>query len=255
MSGPWPNEKPNDPYDRPVPRRPDDDRATRTTARLSREAILAAGIALADRDGLDGLSMRKLGQELGVNPMSLYHHVRDKDALLDAMIDALVGEIAPAAEATSAGALTWTEELRALIQAARRIMIRHPWVVRVLQQRDSPTPATLRHIDRVLATLRRGGCSVQLGHHALHVLGSRILGFSQDLFDDSPAGRTDPATLEGRFRSWTDSLPHVVELAMAVTHEGALGGCDDDAEFDFALDLMLEGLERRRLAESELSAP
>jgi AcrR family transcriptional regulator len=243
--------EPIGPYDRRVPRRPDDDRATRPTARLSREAILAAGIALADRDGLDGLSMRKLGQELGVNPMSLYHHVRDKDALLDAMIDVLVGEIAPAAGSTSTGAPTWTEEVRVLIQAARRIMLRHPWVVRVLQQRDSPTPGMLRHVDRVLATLRRGGCSVQLGHHALHVLGSRILGFSQDLFDDSPANRADLATLEAQFRSWADSLPHVVELAMAVTHEGALGGCDDDAEFDFALDLLLEGLERRRLAESQ----
>ena len=230
-------------------RRPNDERATRATARLSLEAILAAGIALADRDGLDGLSMRRLGQELGVNPMSVYHHVRDKDALLEGMTDAVVAEIAPDHE-TTAGAVVWTEDLRSLLLAARRTMLGHPWAVRVLQQRDSPSPAMLRHVDRVLATLRRGGCSVQLSHHALHVLGSRILGFSQDLFDDSPDTRADPALMAAQFRTWTDTYPHVVELAMAVSHEGGLGGCDDDAEFDFALDLLLEGLERRRLTET-----
>jgi AcrR family transcriptional regulator len=235
-----------------MPRRPDDarvTRVTRATARLSRETILATAISLADRDGLEGLSMRKLGQELGVNPMSVYHHVSDKDALLDAMVDAAVAEIAPDHEAT-AGAVVWTEALRSLIQAARRTMLGHPWAVRVLQQRDSPTPAVLRHIDRVLATLRRGGCSVELSHHALHLLGSRILGFSQDLFDDSPANRADPLIPATQSHTWADAYPHVVELAEAASHEGGLGGCDDDVEFDFALDLLLEGLEQRRRTES-----
>jgi AcrR family transcriptional regulator len=239
----------SDTYDRPMPRRPDDDRVPRATARLSREAILAAGIALADRDGLDQLSMRRLGQELGVNPMSIYHHLRDKEALLHAMVDAVVAGIAPDHE-TTAGTVAWTEELRSLVRAARCTMHGHPWAVRVLQQHDSPSPAMLRHIDRVLGTLRRGGCSLPLSHHALHLLGSRILGFSQDLFDDSPANRADPATLATQFRAWADAYPHVVELAAAASHGGSLGGCDDDAEFDFALDLLLEGLERRRLAES-----
>ena len=234
-----------------MPRRPDDDRVPRATARLSREAILAAGIALADRDGLDQLSMRRLGQELGVNPMSVYHHMRDKEALLDAMVDAVVAGIAPDHKTgAGTGAVAWTDEVRSLVQAARRTMLGHPWTVRVLQQRDSPTPAMLRHIDRVLAALRRGGCSLPLSHHALHLLGSRLLGFSQDLFDDSPANRADPATLAVQFRAWADVYPHVVELAAAASHEGGLGGCDDDAEFDFALDLLLEGLERRRVAES-----
>jgi AcrR family transcriptional regulator len=230
-----------------MPRRPDDERASRATARLSREAILAVAVSLADRDGLDRLSMRRLGQELGVNPMSVYHHVRDKDTLLDAMVDAVVAEIAPDHDSAAGG---WTEELRSLILAARRVMLGHPWAVRVLQLRDSPTPAMLRHVDRVLATLRGGGCSVQLSHHALHVLGSRILGFSQDLFDDSPDDRADPAVLATQFRDWAETYPYVVELAASVSHQGGLGGCDDDAEFDFALDLLLEGLERRRLAES-----
>src|SRR4051794_28308709 len=191
-------------YHRPMPRRPNDDRATRATARLNRKTIFAAGIALADREGLDGLSMRRLGQELGVNPMSLYHHVRDKDALLEGMTDAIVADITPDPE-TTAGTLGWTEELRSLIRAARHTMLGHPWAVRVLQQRDAPSPAVLGHIDRVLAALRHGGCSVQLSHHALHVLGSRILGFSQDLFNDSPGNSADDTHLEAQFRAWADT--------------------------------------------------
>jgi hypothetical protein len=133
---------------------------------------------------------------------------------------------------------------------ARGTMLRHPWAVKVLEGRDAPTPAVLLHIERVLAVLRGGGCSVDLSHHALHLLGSRILGFSQDLFDDSPDPGATPETVAARTRAWADTMPHVAELAGAVTHGGALGGCDDDDEFAFALDLLLDGLERRRLAEA-----
>jgi hypothetical protein len=127
---------------------------------------------------------------------------------------------------------------------ARRVMLRHPWAVRVFEARDTPTPAVLQHIERVLAIMRAGGCSVDLSHHAIHLLGSRILGFSQDLFDDSPAQPPPPDVAA----AWADSMPHVAELAAAVTHDGALSGCDDEYEFAFALDLLLDGLERRRLA-------
>ncbi|WP_198950739.1 TetR/AcrR family transcriptional regulator [Kineosporia sp. A_224] len=228
-----------------MPRRPNSDRAVRSTARLNRDAILAAAIALADRDGLEGLSMRRLGEELGVNPMSVYHHVEDKDALLGGMVESVVAGIATA----PVGDVPWTEELRALVLAARRTVLGHPWAVDVLRQQETPSPAVLRHIDRVLGALRRGGCSVRLAHHALHVLGSRVLGFSQDLFDDSPAVPGDPAALAARYAGWATAYPYVVELAAVVSHEGGLGGCDDDEEFGFALDLLLDGLERRRRAE------
>ena len=236
------------PYDRAVPRRPDDAPApARSTARLSRDAIVAAGIALADAEGLESLSMRRLATALGVNPMSLYHHVRDKDALLDAMLDAVVAGI-EADDAPLARPSDWTARLRDLVLAARSAMLGHPWAVQVLQQRDVPTPATLRHVDRVLGLLRGGGCSVDLAHHALHLLGSRVLGFSQDLFDDK-AGDADPAVRAAQAGAWAATLPHVAELAVAATHDGGLGGCDDDAEFAFALDVVLEGLERRRRSE------
>ena len=225
--------------------------ATRPTARLSRDAIVAAAIAMADSDGLDGLSMRRLGQELGVNPMSLYHHVADKDALIDAMADAVVVQITP--DPVSEGEeLAWTAELRRLILSARRSMVGHPWAVEAIQKRAAPSTATLAHIDRVLGILRRGGCPVGLRHHAMHALGSGILGFSQGLYNDAPNVRADPVVLAAQFRVWATTIPDVVELGRAATHDGGLGGCDDDAEFVFTLDLILEGLERRRLAEAEV---
>jgi AcrR family transcriptional regulator len=212
---------------------------TRAPSRLSREGIVTAAVGIADRDGLDALSMRRLAQHLGVDAMSIYYHLHDKKALLAAMADAVVAEIP---EAPADG--PWIERLRSLIMGARQVMLRHAWVVRVFEDRADATPAVLLHIERVLAVLRGGGCSVDLSHHAIHLFGSRILGFSQDLFDDAPAAGEaappDPA--------WAETLPHVAELAGAVTHDGALSGCDDDFEFAFGLDLLLDGLERRRRA-------
>jgi AcrR family transcriptional regulator len=223
-----------------VPRRSADRRtATRAPSRLSREGIVTAAVELADREGLDELSMRRLAQHLGVDAMSIYYHVHDKKTLLGAMADAVAAEI-PAAPAAG----PWTGRLRALIMGARQVMLRHPWAVRVFTDRATPTPAVLLHIERVLAVLRDGGCSVELGHHAIHLLGSRLLGFSQDLFDDSPpAGDPPPPPPPPE---WAETLPHVAELAAAVTHDGVLSGCDDQAEFAFGLDLLIDGLERRR---------
>ncbi|MFC8851232.1 MULTISPECIES: TetR/AcrR family transcriptional regulator [unclassified Micromonospora] len=248
-----------------MPRRADDRSATRATSRLSRETIVAAAIELADRDGLAGLSMRRLAQHLGVDAMSIYYHLRDKDTLLAAMVDAVAaeigateteagGEIGAGDEAAAgadppAGTGPWTDQLRALIMRARRTMLRHPWAARVLEARDTPTPAVLLHIERVLAVLRGGGCSVSLSHHALHLLGSRILGFSQDLFDDSPNTSAAEEANAAQAAAWAETMPHIAELAVAVSHSGALGGCDDEDEFAFALDLLLDGLDRRRLAE------
>jgi AcrR family transcriptional regulator len=222
-----------------VPRRSSDRRtATRAPGRLSREGIVAAAVELADQDGLDGLSMRRLAQHLGVDAMSIYYHVHDKETLLGEMADAVTAEIPP----VPAGG-PWTGQLRSLIMGARRVMLSHPWVVRVFTDRATPTPAVLLHIERVLAVLRGGGCPVDLSHHAIHLLGSRILGFSQDLFDDTPPAGAPPPD-----PAWAATMPHVAELAAAVTHDGALSGCDDEAEFAFGLDLLLDGLERRRLA-------
>jgi AcrR family transcriptional regulator len=214
--------------------------------RLSRGKVAEAALAYADLHGSEALSMRKLGQQLGVDPMTVYRHVRDKDDLLAAISDLAVSRIAEVDWIPGEG---WAATLRRQILDARATALQHPWLPRVLEARAEPTPATLAYLDRVLGILRAGGFSVDLTHHTLHVLGSRVLGFSQDLFDDSPGVRPTAAEAQAQAAAWASSHPHLAELALQATHEGALGGCDDDEEFAFSLDLILEGLERRRAAQ------
>jgi AcrR family transcriptional regulator len=209
---------------------------------LTRERVLGSAVELADRGGIENLSMRKLGQELGVDAMALYRHVRGKDDLLDGIVEVVIGEI----ERPPPGE-DWKATLRETILAARRVMLRHPWAPRVLEERGTAGPAALAHIDAVLATLLGGGFSMDTAHHALHVLSSRIFGFHQDLFDDS--GRApDPEAQAMIVRSLAVSYPSLAELAAAASHDGGLGACDDDVEFAFGLDLILGGLERLRAA-------
>jgi AcrR family transcriptional regulator len=212
----------------------------RPTTALSRERIVAEAVALADEEGLDGLSMRRLAQRLSVDPMSLYNHVGDKDDLLDAMADAVVAEVVIPARTGA-----WSADLRATILAARAAMLRHPWAAPVLEGRRQPGPATMRYMDTVMDVLREGGLSLELTHHAIHLLGSRVLGFSQDLFEDKAADRPEAAAMAAAFAGFAETHPRVFEMAMAVSHEGGVGGCDDDVEFAFALDLILDGLARR----------
>jgi AcrR family transcriptional regulator len=204
---------------------------------LTRDRVVAAGIELADRDGIESISMRKLAQELGVEAMSLYTHVRNKDDLLDGMVDAVIGKIP-----TSTGGAHWRTSLRQMALAARGIMLTHPWAPRPIESRTTPGPAAMRYINTVLGVLREGGFTVAQTHHALHILGSRLLGFAQELFDDS--ADIDPETAAALAGELGATLPYIVEMALAVTHQGTLGSCDDDAEFEFALDFILDGLDR-----------
>jgi AcrR family transcriptional regulator len=210
---------------------------------LSKERVLRAAVDLADRGGSEAVSMRKLGQELGVDAMSLYHHVQSKDDILDGIVDAVVGEI----DVTPADT-DWKTAMRQLVLAARTVMLRHPWAPRMIDSRTDLSPASMRHIEAVLAILRAGGFSVDLAHHSLHVLGSRVFGFNQDLYDESASGEISPERAALLAREMADKYPNIAELAMAASHDGPLGGCDDDFEFAFGLDLILDGLERRRAA-------
>ena len=208
---------------------------------LTKERVLQAAVDLADRGGIEALSMRKLGQELGVDAMALYRHVRSKDDILDGIIQVIVSEI----DLPDPGE-DWKAALRQQIMTARLVMLRHPWAPRVLEERSTAGPAVLGYIDSVLAILDAGGFSIDMAHHALHVLGSRILGFNQDLFEDSsdaPPGAEEAALLSS---AMADRFPYVTKLALAASHDGVLGPCDDDFEFEFGLDLILNGLERQR---------
>jgi AcrR family transcriptional regulator len=204
---------------------------------LTKDRVLQAAVDLADRGGYESLSMRKLGQELSVDAMALYRHVRGKDDLLDGLVEVIVGQI----EAPSPAG-DWKATLRAQAMAARAVMLRHPWARQVLEERGTGGPATLAHIEFALTTLHDAGFSIELAHHTLHALGSRIFGFTQDLFEET--GPTDPPPDPAAVARAMAGYPNIVELAMSVSHEGVLGRCDDDVEFAFGLDLVLDGLER-----------
>jgi AcrR family transcriptional regulator len=206
---------------------------------LTRDRVLQAAVDLADRGGNEALSMRKLGQELGVDAMALYRHVRGKDDLLDGLVEVIIGQIE---RPTPSG--DWKTSLRQQAMAARQVMLRHPWARRVLEERGTGGPACLAYVESVLATLHDGGFSIELAHHALHVLSSRIFGFTQDLFEE-PRQAGPPPDEAAMLRALA-GYPRVVELAMAASHDGVLGPCDDDVEFAFGLDLTLDGLERVR---------
>jgi AcrR family transcriptional regulator len=218
------------------------DAATQPRPPLSRERVLRAAVALADQAGVDSLSMRKLAQELGVVPMALYKHVANKDEMLDGMVDVVVGEIDPPLSGAD-----WKTTIRERVLSARRALLRHPWASRVIESRTDPTPAVLAYMDSMVGLFRAGGFSIDLTHHAMHAMGSRLLGFSQELFDDTAEGgpEMDAAMLQRMALGY----PHIAEMVTAITHddESVVGsGCDDQFEFEFALDLMLDGLERLR---------
>jgi AcrR family transcriptional regulator len=208
---------------------------------LSKERVLRAAVALADQGGVDSVSMRKIAQELGVVPMALYKHVSNKDELLDGMVDVIVGEIDPPASGTD-----WKTAIRQRVLSARGALSRHPWASRVIESRSSATPAVLEYMDSMIGAFRAGGFSIDLTHHAMHAMGSRLLGFSQELFDDT--ADVGPQMQAAMLRELA-AYPNITELLMVITHdEGSVvgQGCDDQFEFEFALDLMLDGLERLR---------
>ena len=222
------------------------DAAAQPRSPLSRERVLDTAVALADEGGIDALSMRRIGQALGVVPMALYKHVANKDELLDGMIDVLVGEIDPPARDAD-----WKAAIRRRVLSARAMLLRHPWAPVVIESRmrarAGPTPAVMAYLDSMIGIFRAGGFSVDLVHHAMHIMGSRLLGFSQELFEDSSGREPEPDALPPE--EMATRYPHVTELAMAVAHDpdSVVGsGCDDQFEFEFALDLTLDGLERLR---------
>ena len=204
---------------------------------MSRERVLRAAINLADRDGIDSLSMRKLGQQVGVEAMSLYNHVRNKEDVLNGMVDFVFSEI----DLPSSGA-DWSTAMRQRAISARQALLRHSWAIGLMESRVQPGPATLRHHDSVLRNLREAGFSVELAAHAYSVLDSYIYGFTLNEltlpFDTSEgaaevAGNIFQEFLRGEY-------PYLAEMA---TEHAMKPGYNYGDEFEFGLDLILAGLD------------
>src|SRR6476646_987529 len=227
-------------YTRPAMAKAELETAAGPRTPLNKERVLGAAVELADRAGVEGLSMRRLSAELGVVPMALYKHVANKDELLDGMIDVVVAEIDPPRTD-----IEWKPAVRERILSARRMLLRHPWASRVMESRTRPTMTVMAYMDSMIAMFVAGGFSIDLVHHVMHAMGSRLMGFTQEMFNDQSDGEQpfQPEMLE----QLKAAFPSIYELYLTVNHEdeSIVGpGCDDQFEFEFALDLMLDGIER-----------
>ena len=209
-----------------------------TRTPLSRQRVLGAAVALADRGGVGSLSMRKLAQELGVEAMSLYHHVDSKDDILDGIVDVVFGEIElPAGEAD------WKGAMRRRAVSAREALRRHPWATALMESRSTPGPANVRHHDAVLGVLRRAGFSVELAAHAYSLLDAYIYGFAlqeTSLPFATPEETAEVAqTIMAAFPA--GEYPHLAEIALGHVLRP---GYDYGNEYAFGLELILDGLDR-----------
>ncbi|WP_353828157.1 TetR/AcrR family transcriptional regulator [Agromyces sp. SYSU T0242] len=237
---------------------PAEPRTTTPRTPLTRDRVLEAASDLADREGLDGLTMRALADDLGVEAMSIYYHLPNKDAILDGVVELTFTEVgAETADAASTGsggtdAAGWAASVRERILGARRVLLRHPWAPVIIDRRKSFSPAMVRHVDGIVGVMRDAGMSHDLIHHSLHAIGNRIYGYVQELSDD---GEAPPPGQLDQMRSFA---PHLADMLAEVAHvdpDSTLGWCDDQTEFEFGLDLLLEGIERRRAAEAAAGPP
>lgn len=205
--------------------------------RLSRPRALAAALALADADGIASLTMRKLAQDLGVEAMSLYQHVANKNDILDGMVEIVFGEIELPAEGAD-----WKTAMRQRANSARAALTRHPWAISIMESRTSPGPATLRHHDAVIGCCRKAGFSVEMAAHAFSLIDSYIYGFvlqevNLPFDDEDDLGEMVESIMPDLS---ADEYPHLLELT---TDYVLQPGYSYGNEFDYGLGLILDGLE------------
>jgi AcrR family transcriptional regulator len=209
-------------------------------AGLSRERVLKAAVALADKDGIDSLSMRKLAQDVGVEAMSLYHYFRSKSELLDGMLDAVYAEFEPPGPDAD-----WRDSIRGSAVSAHSTLLRHAWACSLLMHPTRPSRARLGWMDAILGRLRSAGFSVDMTHHAYHALDSHIVGFTLWVLPYIAIRREQPEFATDTLSNLpVQELPHLlehIEYHMKTDDEPS-----DTSEFDFGLDLLLDGLERLR---------
>ena len=207
---------------------------------LSKQRVVVEAVRLADREGVEGLSMRRLAGALGAGAMSLYHYVAGKEELLDAMIDVVFEEIELPPEGTD-----WQSAMRRRSVSAREVLGRHPWAIGLMESRTSPGPSHLHHREAVTACLRKAGFSVAMATHAHWLLDGYVYGYALQAaslpFDtaDEFQAMADDVFLP---QLPPDEFPYLNESAAALV----AAGYDPAEEFDFGLDLVLAGLERLR---------
>jgi AcrR family transcriptional regulator len=213
---------------------------------LSRERVLRAAIDLADAGGIESLTMRRLAQELGVEAMTLYYHVANKDDILTGMVDIVLSEF----ELPLRGA-DWKGEVRRTAISAHEVLVRHPWAASLVLTAAGISPARLRYMDSILGSFREAGFSAEMTDHAYHAVESHIMGFTLWEVGMNLGSQEELAALATNFleRLPVDEFPY---LAEHVEQHLKPRRADDPGEFAFGLELILDGLERLR---STASAP
>lgn len=204
---------------------------------LTRERIVDAAVAVADRGGLGAVSMRSVGREVGAEAMSLYHHLSGKEELLDSLADWAFAHIRlPGPDQP------WRTAMSARAASARAVLVAHPWALGLLESRRHPGPALLRHHDAVLGCLRRAGFPVVLASHAFSVVDAYVYGFVLTELNLPMEGGEGAQELAVGLGLSADDYPHLVEM---MTEQVMTGDYSYAAEFDYGLDLVLDGLEQR----------
>lgn len=224
------------------------------TRPLSRDVILQAAIALADEDGIDSLSMRKLGHRLGVEAMSLYNHVRNKDDLLVGMVDFVVSEFGVPADNPD-----WRASIRPVGEATRTTLLRHPWAATLVQSSVRPSKVRLGRADAVIGTFRKAGFSIDLAYKAQLTIDSFIYGFvlHEVNWPFEPGEQSDVAA-NLKDRAPVQEYPFLAEMldSIVATKAHEQRGTETSAyesDFNFGFELLLDGLEAVRLKQKEPS--
>jgi AcrR family transcriptional regulator len=208
-------------------------------APLSRERVLRAAIALADTGGIESLTMRKLGEELDVEAMSLYNHVANKDDIIDGIVDLVFSEIEPPPSEAD-----WKPAMRRRAISAHDALLRHRWAPSLMQSRPNPGPSTLRHHDSVLGSLRNAGFTLVMAAHAVSVIDGYVYGFALQQINIPLQSREQVAEVgESILRQLAGQYPHLAEM---ITEHAMKPGYDYAEEFEFGLDLILDGLAKLR---------
>jgi AcrR family transcriptional regulator len=204
---------------------------------LTRERVLEAAVDLADRDGLGALTMRRLGAELGVEAMSLYKHVANKEEILDGIIELVIGEI----EIPNNGA-HWKEAMRRRAMSAREVLSRHSWAIGLLENRGSTGPAALRYLNAILGNLRTAGFSIENAAHAFWLLDSYVYGhvIQETSMPISTSEETIDSTGSILEQDTIDEYPNLVEIG----EHAQRSAFSFDSEFEFGLDLILDALDQ-----------
>ncbi len=224
-------------------------RASRSRQPLSRERVLRAAIKIADESGIESLSMRKLGQALGVEAMSLYRHVASRNAILDGIIEMVVGEIEIPAKGSD-----WKTSMRKRAISAHEALLRHPWASALIESRMSFSPVMLRYADSILGSLRQAGLPIAMAYRAFLTLDSYIYGFTlQEVSWPWDAEEVPDVTARLQGQVPADAYPNIAEVMKYIVSSNTAQARSKhqeassySSEFEFGLDLILDGFERMR---------